>query len=131
MSERASGTFEVDLTPVAAPDEGPVFFGRMRIDKQFSGDLSGASEGLMLAVRTGIDGSAGYVAMEKVTGSLAGRTGTFVLQHDGLMHRGSPDLRVRIIPDSGTGDLSGISGSMSIEIEDGRHFYELEYDLPD
>jgi len=130
MSERASGTFDVDLTPAAAPDEGPGFFGRMRIDKQFSGDLSGASEGLMLAVRTGIDGSAGYVAMEQVTGSLAGRTGTFVLQHDGLMHRGSPDLRVRIIPDSGTDGLSGISGSMSIEIEDGQHFYVLEYDLP-
>lgn len=131
MSERASGTFAVDLTPVAAPDEGPGFFGRMRIDKQFSGDLSGASEGLMLAVRTGIDGSAGYVAMEMVTGSLAGRTGTFVLQHDGLMARGAPDLQIRVVPDSGTGGLSGISGSMSIEIEDGQHFYELEYDLPD
>jgi len=130
MSERASGTFDVDLTPVSAADEGPGFFGRMRIDKQFSGDLSGASEGLMLAVRTGIDGSAGYVAMEKVTGSLAGRTGTFVLQHDGLMARGVPDLQVRVVPDSGTGALTGLTGSMSIEIEDGRHFYVLEYDLP-
>lgn len=130
MSERASGTFDVDLTPVAAPDGSPGFFGRMRIDKQFSGDLSGASEGLMLAVRTVIDGSAGYVAMEKVTGSLAGRTGTFVLQHDGLMARGAPDLQIRVVPDSGTGDLTGLTGSMSIEIEDGRHSYVLEYDLP-
>lgn len=130
MSERAAGTFEVRLTPVSAPDEGPTFFGRMRIDKQFSGDLRGASEGLMLAVRTPTDGSAGYVAMEEVTGSLAGRQGTFVLQHDGLMARGVPDLQVRVIPDSGTGDLAGLTGSMSIEIEDGRHSYEFLYDLP-
>jgi len=131
MNGRAVGTFEVNLTPVSAPDEGPTFFGRMRLDKQFSGDLRGASEGLMLAVRSAIDGSAGYVAMEQVTGSLAGLQGTFVLQHDGLMARGTPDLQVRVVPDSGTGGLEGITGSMSIEIEGGQHFYELEYDLPD
>lgn len=130
MTGQAAGTFEVNLTPVAAPDGGPAFFGRMRIDKQFSGDLTGASEGLMLGVRTEIDGSAGYVAMEQVTASISGRNGTFVLQHDGLMNRGAPDLRIRIIPDSGTGDLEGITGSMRIEIDDGRHSYELEYELP-
>lgn len=130
MTGRAVGTFEVNLTPVSAPDEGPTFFGRMRIDKQFSGDLRGASEGLMLAVRTAIDGSAGYVAMEQVTGSLGGRHGTFILQHDGLMARGAPDLQIRVVPDSGTGGFEGITGSMGIEIEDEQHSYELDYELP-
>jgi len=130
MTGRAVGTFEVNLTPVSAPDEGPTFYGRMRIDKQFSGDLRGASEGLMLAVRTAIDGSAGYVAMEQVTGSVGGRQGTFVLQHDGLMARGAPDLQIRVVPDSGTGGLEGMTGSMGIEIANGTHSYELEYELP-
>ena len=131
MSQLATGTFEVKTIPVEAPEAGASFFGRMRLDKRFEGDMEGTSEGLMLGVRTDVEGSAGYVAMEKFTGSLAGRDGSFVMQHDGQMDNGELDLRIRVVPDSGTGGLSGISGSVGIEVEDGRHFYRLEYELPD
>lgn len=130
MSRTATGTFDVKTTPQAPPEKGPDFFGRMVLDKTFDGDLAGTSDGLMLGVRTEVEGSAGYVAMEKFIGSLAGREGSFVMQHDGQMVSGALDLRIRIIPDSGTGGLAGISGSMNIEMKDGRHYYALEYELP-
>jgi hypothetical protein len=118
----ATGTFEVKLNPQA--DE---IIGRMSIDKQFHGDLEATSKGQMLAVQGEVKGSAGYVAMERVTGTLAGRSGSFALQHSGTMNRGVPEQSVTVVPDSGTGELVGISGKMTIRIADGKHFYDLEW----
>jgi hypothetical protein len=127
----AKGSFEVKLTPKASESpDGPATPGRIGIEKQFRGDLEGLSRGEMLTAMTAVEGSAGYVAIELVRGSLAGRTGTFVLQHTGTMTRGTPDLSVTIVPDSGTEGLAGISGRMSIRIAEGKHFYDLEYELP-
>jgi flagellar basal body rod protein FlgG len=102
----------------------------MSIDKTFHGELDATSKGEMLAAMTPVKGSAGYVAIEKVTGKLAGRDGTFVLQHMGTMTRGEGKLTVTVVPDSGTGQLVGLSGTMSIEITEGKHFYHFEYSLP-
>lgn len=123
---RAIGTFEVKLTPQQDPDS-PV--GRMLIAKQFHGDLEALSAGQMLAMMTEVKGSAGYVAIEKVTGTLAGRAGSFALQHRGVMTRGAAELSVTVVPDSGTGDLAGLSGLMNIVIEAGKHSYEFDYQL--
>ena len=125
---RASGPFEVVVTPAEQP-EG-VVPGRMLLDKQFMGDLTGTSKGQMLAFMTAVQGSAGYVAIEQVTGTLAGRSGTFALEHTGLMNRGAPSLSILVIPDSATGELAGLAGSMQIVIEGGKHSYEFEYTLP-
>jgi hypothetical protein len=127
---RARGTFEVKLTPQAIDDQGGVL-SRRTIDKQFQGDLQGTSRGEMLAAGTGVKGSAGYVAIERVRGTLHGRTGTFVLQHSGTMTRGAPQLAITVVPDSGTDQLVGLAGTMTIEIADGKHSYELEYTLAD
>ncbi|MBW8809626.1 MAG: DUF3224 domain-containing protein, partial [Lysobacter sp.] len=106
-------------------------FGRMSIDKQFHGELEAASRGEMLAAMTAVKGSAGYAALEKVEGTLAGRSGSFLLLHRGLMDRGTPDLSVTVVPDSGSGELSGLTGRMKIEIrEGGAHFYVFDYELP-
>jgi hypothetical protein len=128
----ARGPFDVKLTPMTPDDDSAAAtgVGRMTIDKQFHGDLEATSKGQMLAVRTAVDGSAGYVAMERVTGTLHGRTGTFALQHSGVMTRGTPGLSVTVVPDSGTGELVGLTGKMGIQIEGGKHSYELEYTLP-
>ncbi len=130
MSHRATGPFEVKLTP-QPPDDGAEqpAVGRLRIDKQFHGDLEATSQGQMLAAGTAVKGSAGYVALEQVSGTLAGRAGTFVLQHHGLMDRGAPQLTITVVPDSGTGELAGLSGKMAIAIEGGRHSYDFEYSL--
>jgi hypothetical protein len=128
---RATGTFEVKLAPQEASAEGQqAAVGRMSIDKQFSGDLVGSSKGEMLMVQTAVKGSAGYVALERVTGTLAGRSGTFLLQHTGLMAQGTPSLTVTVIPDSGTADLVGLSGSMNIDLSTGAHLYTFDYTLP-
>ena len=103
----------------------------MTIDKQFHGDLEATSRGEMLAVMTTVQGSAGYVAMEVVSGTLAGRRGTFALQHSGSMDRGTPSLSVQVVPDSGTDELAGLAGAMRIIIADGKHSYEMDYRLPD
>ena len=124
----ASGTFEVKLTPQPA-DSGAPAVGRMSIDKQFHGDLEATSKGQMLAAVTSVKGSAGYVAIEQVTGSLRGRSGTFVLQHSGTMTRGTPQQIVSVVPDSGTGELVGLTGTMTITIADGKHSYDFEYTL--
>jgi hypothetical protein len=132
MTMRATGTFEVKIAPQSEHDGvGDPSVGRMAIDKQFHGDMHGRSKGQMLAVGTAVDGSAGYVAMERVHASLHGREGSFALQHSGTMHRGTPQLSVTIVPDSGTGELAGIAGALSIRIEQGVHFYDLQYTLPD
>ena len=129
MTTHAHGTFEVTLTPLApAAGEEPTL-GRLLIDKQFLGDLAGLSQGQMLAYRTEVEGSAGYVALERFTGALHGRPGALVLQHNGRMDRGQGTLTITIVPDSGTGDLAGIAGQMTIDISDGQHAYVLEYTL--
>jgi hypothetical protein len=127
----ASGTFEVKLVPQTDDKSGDPLLGRMTIDKQFHGDLEGTSKGQMLTGMTDVKGSAGYVAIEKVSGTLKGRTGTFILQHTGTMNRGVPQLSITVVPDSGTGQLTGITGNFKVIIADGKHSYEFEYTLPE
>lgn len=128
MMNQASGTFEVKLAPQDDKSEDALL-GRMTIDKQFHGDLEATSQGQMLSAMTATKGSAGYVAIEKVSGTLQGRKGTFVLQHNGTMTRGEPALSVTVVPDSGTGELGGLAGKMTINIADGKHLYEFQYTL--
>jgi hypothetical protein len=129
MTDRASGTFDVKVIPQAADGEGGAAFGRFSLDKTFRGDLEGNSRGEMLTAGTDVPGSAGYVAIERVTGTLHGRRGSFVLQHSGTMTRGSPQLTITVVPDSGTGELAGLAGRMEIEIADGRHSYAFDYTI--
>lgn len=128
MAEQARGTFEVKLTP-EEDKSGDAVVGRMTIDKQFRGDIEGTSQGLMVMTGTPVQGSAGYVALEKVTGAVKGRSGTFYLQHSGIMNRGKGQLTIVVVPDSGTGELIGLDGSLFIEIADGKHSYEFEYTI--
>lgn len=127
MESEASGTFDVKLAPIGA-GESPI--GSMSIDKTFHGDLEGGSVGQMLAFRSGAEGSAGYVAMERVTATLAGKRGSFTLQHSGLMDKGAQSLTVVVVPDSGTEELSGLTGTMNIIVSPGRHDYQFRYTLP-
>jgi hypothetical protein len=128
---RAQGTFAVNLQPQGLSEQGQAAtLGRLSIDKQFQGDLEAFSAGEMLSAVTPVEGSAGYVAMERVTGSLNGRSGSFILQHTGLMARGTPQLAITVVPDSGADELEGIAGTMDIIIEGGQHRYEFEYTLP-
>ena len=130
MPTRASGTFEVKLSPQPPDDEtGGEAIGRLWLDKTFQGDLDATSRGQMLAAGTAVKGSAGYVALEVVSGTLHGRNGTFVLQHSGTMTRGEPHLIVTVVPDSGTGDLLGLTGRLAIVIADGKHSYDFNYTL--
>ncbi|HXB75116.1 MAG TPA: DUF3224 domain-containing protein [Candidatus Acidoferrales bacterium] len=130
MTTHASGTFEVKLTPLALDDKSAdATLARMSIDKHFHGDLEAASKGEMLSAGTVVKGSAGYVAIERVVGALHGRTGSFVLQHTGTMDCGAPQLSVTVVPDSGTGQLTGITGRMTIQIADGRHSYTFDYTI--
>lgn len=127
---RAIGTFEVKLTPQATDDDGsgnPL--GRYSLDKRFSGDITGTGTGEMLGAGSPAKGSAGYVAMERVTGSLAGREGSFVLQHTATMHRGVNTLSIHVVPETGTGALAGLSGKFAIIIEGGKHSYEFDYEF--
>lgn len=126
---KASGTFEVTVTP-QAPDEGDDSgISRLALDKTFRGDLEATSRGQMLTLSTAVEGSAGYVAMEQVTGTLHGKSGKFALQHFGKMTRGKPNLNVTVAPDSGTDALTGLSGRMEIIISEGKHSYEFEYEF--
>jgi len=127
----ARGSFEVELTPRANDQGEGAALGRMSIAKRLHGDLEATSEGEMLSAVTGVQGSAAYVAVERVTGTLHGRRGAFVLQHSATMSRGAQQLAVAVVPDSGTGELVGLAGTMVIEIEDGNHRYDLSYTLPD
>lgn len=131
MTRRAAGTFDVKLTPQTTDSPADAVPSRMLIDKRFHGDLEAGSKGEMLAAMTAVKGSAGYVAIEKVTGKLNGRSGSFVLQHYGIMERGAQQLTVTVVPDSGTGELAGLSGRMTIKIDGGKHEYVLEYALPE
>lgn len=130
MTATAKGPFDVKLTPQGDATD-PAAVGRMSLDKAFHGDIDATSVGEMLAVRSAVAGSAGYVALERVTGTLAGRKGTFALQHWGIMDKGTPELKISVVPDSGTGELIGLTGSMTIEIQPGgKHFYAFTYALP-
>jgi hypothetical protein len=130
-SVRATGPFEVKLNPQPAYNGDPAsLLGRMSLDKQFHGDLEATSKGEMLTAMSAVKGSAGYVAMERVTGTLKGRNGSFALQHSGTMARGAQQLVITVVPDSGDGALEGLAGTMAIEITDGKHSYVLEYSLP-
>ena len=130
---KTSGEFEVDLRPLDAYTEGSagIKIGRMSLDKKFSGGLAATSKGEMLSAVTAVQGSAGYVVIEQVTGRLAGKEGSFVLQHFGTMDKGESRLILEVVPDSGTGQLAGLSGRMSITNEDGSHLYEFEYEFSD
>ena len=122
------GEFDVKTSPQPAEDAaGPM--GRFLLDKQYRGELTGASRGQMVAFRSATDGSAGYVAMEQVTGTLAGRAGTFVLQHSSQMARGVFNQSITVVPDSGTGELIGLSGTMSIDVVEKKHFYNFDYEI--
>ena len=130
MTTRATGTFDVKVVPQdpdAYSEEGTM--GRMTIDKVLHGDLEGASKGQMLTAMTSVKTSAGYVAVERVTGTLHGAAGTFALMHTGTMTRGVPGLVISVVPDSGTGALAGLAGSFNIIQEDGMHSYEFDYDI--
>jgi hypothetical protein len=131
MTIHARGSFEVTITPQAQDAVEGSAIGRLSIDKQFHGDLEATSKGQMLGVMTAVKGSAGYVAMESVTGTLHGRAGTFVLQHTGTMTRGELHLSVTVVPDSATAQLIGLAGSMNIIITDGKHSYDFAYTLPE
>lgn len=132
MTQLAKGSFEVSLEPLAfeGAAEGAKV-GRMSIDKDISGDLTASTQGQMLTAMTDTAGSAGYVAIEHVTGSLNGQAGSFVLQHSATMDRGVPNMRITVVPDSGTGALKGLAGDFQINIVDGKHLYEFTYRLGD
>ncbi|HQZ40976.1 MAG TPA: DUF3224 domain-containing protein [Vicinamibacterales bacterium] len=122
------GEFDVKMTPQPA-DEAAGPMGRFTLAKEFRGDLTGASRGQMLAFGSATEGSAGYVAMEQVSGTLGGKAGTFVLQHSSTMTRGTPRQSITVVPDSGTGELLGLSGSMTIDIVGGKHFYDFNFEM--
>ena len=131
VSEHATGTFDVKAEAQGEPDKGDgSTLARYSLDKQYHGDLDGTAKGTMLAAGTDVKGSAGYVAMERVTGTLNGRSGSFVLQHTGTMAHGDAQLSVTVVPDSGSGQLVGIAGKMMIIIAAGKHSYEFDYTLP-
>ena len=132
MPHHAAGPFEVKLTPLDPAfksDDNSI--GRYSLDKQFHGALEANSKGEMLSGMGTVKGSGGYVAIERVTGTLDGRTGTFILQHNGTMQAGAFHLNVIVVPDSGTAQLSGLQGSMEIIIKDAHHSYDFTYTLPD
>lgn len=132
-SHQASGAFDVQMQPQPAADESPtpgVSLGRMLLSKKYHGDLQATAQGQMLSAVTPTAGSAGYVAIEHVTGTLHGRAGSFVLQHSGLMNRGDKQLSISVVPDSGTGELAGLQGRLDIRMAEGKHFYDMAYTLP-
>ena len=128
----AKGSFDVKVVPQKPdnPQEENAGISRMSLDEQFHGDLEGSSNGEMLGFTTEVKGSAGYVAMERISGKLNGRSGTFAMQHNATMTRGAPEMNIIVVPDSGTGELARISGTLIITIIEGKHFYEFDHSLP-
>jgi hypothetical protein len=127
----AQGTFDVEMTPEGKDDrsDGNIL-GTAVVEKRFHGDLDGSGRGRMSSARTLVSGSAGYVMIERVRGTLDGRSGTFLLQHSGVLNRGAAEARIQVVPDSGTGDLTGMTGRLEIQIRNGQHEYTLRYTLP-
>lgn len=130
MTTHAKGTFEVRVLPETEDKYEGSTLGRYSLDKQYHGDLESTSKGEMLTAGTAVKGSAGYVAIERVSGTLKGRKGTFVLQHTGTTSHGAFQLSVSVVPDSGTDQLTGLTGTMNIIIADGKHSYDFEYAIP-
>ncbi len=130
MTTHATGAFEVTLLPLDVQPGTPPKLGRRALDKKYLGDLKASGRGEMLSAFGEVDGSAGYVAIEFITGSLHGKKGTFVVLHHGTMTRGKPLLSITVVPDSGTDELTGLSGTMDIQIADGKHSYTFDYTLP-
>lgn len=128
LTQHARGTFDVKLTPQPGDDKEQPALARFSLEKQFHGDLEGTSKGEMISTGSA-QGSGGYVALERVTGTVNGRSGSFALQHSGVMNRGVPNLTITVVPGSGTGQLVGLSGSFTLTMKDGKHFYDLEYTL--
>jgi hypothetical protein len=129
---RATGSFEVNMQPLANTEvSADAQLGRILLSKKFHGDLAASARGQMLSAHTPVKGSAGYVAIDHITGELDGRKGSFLLQHSGAMNRGVPTLSIMVVPDSGTDELTGLSGTLSINIIDGKHFYDFIYSLPE
>ncbi len=125
----ARGTFTVKIQPLTpAPAEG---ISRFSIDKEIHGDLEATTKGEMFSAGDAKSGVAGYVAIEVVTGTLAGKRGTFALQHSATMDQSGRKMTVAVVPGSGTGELKGISGSFDIQLANGQHSYDLEYKLPE
>ena len=125
-----TGTFDVTITPETLSDTAAQSgLGRLSLDKRYHGALEASAQGEMLSARASVTGSAGYVALERVEGSLDGRRGSFYLQHSGTMTRGAPALSVTVVPDTGTEQLQGLRGSLAIRIEDGKHYYDFTYDI--
>ncbi len=129
MTIHAAGPFDVKVTPEEDKSAEPLL-GRMSLDKHYHGDLEATGKGTMLTAGTAVKGSGAYVAIEHVSGTLKGLTGTFVLQHSGTMEQGAGHLTITVVPDSGTGQLKGLSGKMTINIAEGKHSYDFEYSLP-
>ncbi len=130
-TQHASGPFDVKLAAQGTPDKADgSTLARMSIDKHYHGDLEAIAKGEMLTAGTEVQGSAGYVAIERVTGTLKGRSGSFVLQHSATLTRGVPVQNITVVPDSGSGQLTGITGKLTVIIEGGKHSYEFEYSLP-
>ena len=127
VSTHARGTFDVKLAPQPLEETAEGTLGRMSIDKQFHGDIEGTSKGQMLTAGASVKDSGAYVAVERITGTLHGKRGSFVVHHTGVMTRGAPHLTITVVPDSGTGELAGLAGTMTITITDGKHFYEFDY----
>ena len=127
----AKGTFDVKVAPLAEDKADGSTLGRYSLDKQYHGDLDATARGEMLTAGSDVKGSGAYVAVERVTGTLNGRKGSFVLVHKGTMAQGSTQLEITVVPDSGTDQLTGISGKLNIIIADGKHSYDFEYSLPD
>ena len=131
MSAVARGSFTVEMKPQGETiDVEGVKLGRLALDKRFEGDLAAIGKGEMLTALTPVKGSAGYVAIERVTGTLHGRSGSFVFQHAGSMTRGAQQLSITVVPDSGSGALIGLAGIFKLNVVDGQHSYEFEYSLP-
>ena len=130
MSSTAKGSFTVEMKPQGDPGTADgVSLGRLLLQRRFEGELAATSQGEMLTAMTSVQGSAGYVAIERVTGTLHGKRGSFVFQHSGTMTRGAQQLSITVVPDSGTGELSGLSGTFRLQIVDGKHLYEFDYQL--
>lgn len=131
MKQHASGSFEITMTPAGPPQhEGRTALGRMQLAKQYSGELAASGTGEMLTAVTDTPGSAAYVAIERITGTLQGRQGSFVIEHVGNMRGGEQQLSITVVADSGTEELAGIAGTLSLKVVDGKHVYEFDYLLP-
>lgn len=132
VTKHATGPFDVKLAPQGDPDKADgSTLARYSLDKQYHGDLDATATGTMLTAGTDVKGSAGYVAIERVTGKLNGRSGSFVLQHSGTLTRGAPEQSIAVVPDSGTGQLAGLSGKLTVIIDAGKHSYSFDYTLPE